>query len=279
MIRIVMNYYGLIALTTFLLFTYSAASTAADKGYRFGVFPYLSPLRMDQIYSPASQQLSKTLNQPVKFRTSSSFQKFLKKLKAGFFDFALIQPFWYPIAVDQHNYLPAVRMQEPFISLVMVLDTSKYKHVNDLKGTTIATPPMNVPVVHMARQTLIDNNIIPGKDIKFAHFNSVDSCFQQVLIGKASACVAPPFAPAVFEKSMKIKLRTLLKSSSIPNLSLVVHSRVPEQDREKIQREFLSWSSSDEGRAILEKMQTGGFIPLRDKDYDVVRELKKSLNI
>ena len=276
---IAMKHYGIIALTTLLLFSYSTVSSAASEGYRFGVFPYLSPVRMDQIYSPASQQLSKSLNQPVKFRTSSSFKKFLSKLKTGFFDFALIQPFWYPIAVDQHDYLPAVRMQEPFVSLIMVLDKNKYKSIDDLKGTTIATPPANVPVVHMARQTLIDNNIIPGKDIQFAHFNSVDSCFQQVLIGKASACVAPPFAPAVFEKNMNVKLKTLLKSFSIPNMSLVIHSRVPIQDRKKLQQEFLSWPSSDEGRVILEKMQTRGFIPLRDKDYDVVRKLKKSLNI
>ena len=252
--------------------------SAKELSYKFGVFPYLSPLRMDQIYSPATQQLSIILDRPVKFTTSSSHQKFLKRLKSEFYDFALIQPFWYPLAVDQHNYLPVVRMREPFVSLIMTLDNSVYKTISDLKGTVIATPPVNVPVVHLARQTLIDNGITPGEDIQFAHFNSVDSCFQQVLIGKASACVSPPYATSAFEKAMKTNLRVLMKSRALPNMSLVIHKRVDKELRGKIQKEFISWSSSDHGRTILNNIQTQGFIPVRDNEYDVIRKLKKTLN-
>lgn len=263
---------------TILLFLIPGITTAEKIDYKFGVFPYLSPLRMDQIYAPASQQLSSILDRPVKFTTSSSHHKFLKKLKSEFFDFALVQPFWYPLAVDQHNYLPAVRMQEPFVSLIMTLDNSAYKTMSDLKGTVIATPPANVPVVHLARQTLIEKGIIPGKDIQFAHFKSVDSCFQQVLIGKASACVTPPYATAAFADAMNIKLRVLLKSRALPNMSLVINKRVPKAIREKIQKEFSSWSSSDHGRTILKQLQTKGFIPVRDNEYDIIRELNQSLS-
>jgi len=69
--------------------------------------------------------------------------------------------------------------------------------------------------------------LIPGKDVQLKAFKSVDSCFQQVLIGAADACVTPPFAVAVIEEKMNLQLRTLLKTPSIPNLSIVVHSRVP----------------------------------------------------
>jgi len=256
----------------------TSANAATEKLYQFGVFPYLSPLRMDKIYAPVSQQLTSILDRPVKFTTSSSHHKFLKKLKSGFFDFALVQPFWYPLAVDKYNYLPGVRMKEPFVSLIMTSDNSMYKSINDLKGTVIATPPANVPVVHLARQTLIENGITPGKDIQFAHFNSVDSCFQQVLIGKASACVTPPFATAAFANAMNIKLRVLLKSKALPNMSLVFNKRVSREIREKIQKEFSSWSSSGLGRTILKQIQTRGFIPVRDNEYDIIRELNQSLS-
>lgn len=254
------------------------ASGNSDSGeYKFGVFPYLSAARMDNIYAPVSAELSKKLNHKVKFRTSSTFKKFLTKLKAEYYDIALIQPFWYPIAVDKKGYIPLLKMEEPFVSLIMTLSDSKIRSIEDLRGKIIATPPAFVPVVHMARRALITKGIVPGKDVIFKAFKSVDSCFQQVLIGKASACVAPPFAPAVFEKAMNIKLRTLLKSTGIPNLALVIHPRVPDQIRLKINKIIMSWSQDNKGKKLLNSMQTKQFVPIIDKDYDVVRQFIKEI--
>jgi len=245
--------------------------------YKFGVFPYLSAARMDAIYSPISDELSSNLGLKVKFRTSSTFKKFLGKLKAEYYDFALIQPFWYPVAIDEKGYIPLLKMKEPFVSLIMVLDSSQIQTVDDLKGKIIATPPAFVPVVHMARRALIKKDIIPGRDVTFKAFKSVDSCFQQVLIGKASACIAPPFAPAVFENAMKVKLRTLFKSPGIPNLALVIHPRVSEKDRTIISKLISSWHKDPDGKKLLSNIQTKQFLPIVDKEYNVVRQFLKDL--
>lgn len=263
------------------IFFFTNSVLAADKHklneYKFGVFPYLSTTHMDKIYSPVSDELTKELKHKVKFRTSSTFKKFLSKLNSEYYDFALIQPFWYPVAVDKKGYIPLLKMKEPFVSLIMVLDSSKIFNAEDLKGKTIATPPAFVPVVHMARRALIAKGIVPGRDVKFKAFKSVDSCFQQVLIRKASACVAPPFTPAAFESFMNIKLRSVLKSSGIPNLYLVMHPRVPKHDRMQIKKNIMSWSNTKKGQALLSKMQTKQFVPIIDKEYDVVRNFLKEI--
>jgi len=251
--------------------------TSSNDEYKFGVFPYLSSVSMDNIYAPVSDELSKSLNHKIKFSTSSTFKKFLVKLKAEYYDLALIQPFWYPIAVDKKGYIPLLKMKEPFESLIMTLSDSKIRTVDDLRGKIIATPPAFVPVVHMARRALITKGLVPGKDVTFKAFKSVDSCFQQVLIGKASACVAPPFAPAVFEKTMNVKLRTILKSPGIPNLALVIHPRVPEQKRLKIKKIIMSWSHNTRGKKLLNSMQTKQYVPIIDKDYNVVRQFLKEV--
>jgi len=245
--------------------------------YKFGVFPYLSAVRMDQIYSPVSNEIARGINHKVKFRTSSTFKKFLGKLKSEYYDFALIQPFWYPIAVDKSGYLPLLRMEEPFMALIMVRDNSLVKTVDDLRGKIIVTPPSFVPVVPLIRQALIREGIIPGKDVIFKALKSVDSCLQQVLTGKAAACVTPPFAPAIFEKSMKVKLRTITRSESIPNLSIVIHPRVSLSDRANIKKIIMSWDKSVKGRRLLDKMQTKRFLPIDNKEYDVVRDLLKRI--
>ncbi len=249
----------------------------AGVTYKLGVFPYLTPLRMEAIYAPVSAALGQALDHPVQFRTSSRFELFFAKLKAKDYDIALIQPFWYVPAVDQFGYLPLARMEEPFTSMIMVLDDSPLRSPEDLRGKTLATPPAFVPVTRMASKALKEIGIVPGRDLEMKAFKSVDSCFQQVLIGSASACVSPPFAPPVIEEKLNVKLRALMKTPSIPNLTFVVHSRVPAEDRARFEQAILSWDTDDSGRALLQGIKTRRFVPARDAEYDVVRALIKEV--
>lgn len=265
-------------LTAGLPASWAAEQSAVDDApYRFGVFPYLSPERLESIYAPVSAELSRVLGHRVVFRTSTQFKRFFARLEQQDYDIALIQPFWYPPAVGQFGYLPLVRMEEPFAALIMVPDTSPLQNVADLKGKVIATPPAFAPVVYMARQALAEVGIVPGKDVEFKAFKSVDSCFQQVLIGAADACVSPPFAPAVIEEKMNVRLRILLQTASFPNISLVVHSRLPADVRERIKNSFLSWNTTESGKKLLYQMKTRGFIPTVDAEYDIVRTILREI--
>lgn len=249
------------------------------KGYKFGVNPYLSVTRMDNMYAPISNELEKNLNHKVKFLTSSTHHKFLEKLNAEYYDIVLIQPFWYPIAVDEKGYIPLLRMEEPFVSSIITLENSEIRSVDDLKGKIIATPPPFAPVVHMAKRALLEKGIVPGKDVTFVAFKTVDSCLQQVLIGSANACISPPYVPTMLEQSMNIKLRTVLQSSSIPNMALVVHPRVAEKERDTIKKTFLSLSNTEAGKKLLKNIQSRGFIPIIDSQYDVVRDFRKEIKL
>ncbi|MDJ0833828.1 MAG: phosphate/phosphite/phosphonate ABC transporter substrate-binding protein [Gammaproteobacteria bacterium] len=246
---------------------------AADgtPAYSFGVFPYLSAVRLEPIYAPVSAQLSNTLGRDVHFRTASEFNRFFEKLRQQQYDIALIQPFWYPPAVDEFGYLPLVRMREPISALIMLPEDSPITTLDDLRGQTIATPPSFAPVVHMARRELTRRGLEPDRDVFLEAFKSIDSCFQQVLIGRAAACISPPFLQPVIEEKMQLRLRVLMRTSSIPGISLVVHPRIPQQDRQQIEQLFLSLNDNETGRDLLQRMRTGGFIRTLDREYDIVR--------
>ena len=265
-----------------LILVIGAAAKAANtprEAYTFGVFPYLSAARLEPIYLPVAVEMSKTLERPVGFRTSTEFKKFFKKLSQQQYDFALIQPFWYPPAADRFNYLPLARFEEPLTSIIIVPEDSPVKSVTDLRGKTIATPPAFVPVVHMARRTLKDRGLETEVDLYFKAYKSVDSCFQQVLIGNASACVAPNFAQRTIEKKLQVKLRTVVESPSIPNLSLVAHTRIPADHREKIKNLLLSWEKGEtvEDDNPLKEINTRRFVPANDAEYDSVRSYLREI--
>lgn len=76
---------------------------------------------------------------------------------------------------------------------------------------------------------------------------------------------------------MNVKFRPILKSKGIPNLTLVIHPRVPEHHRRIIIHEFLSWSDTDEGKKILTEMNTSGFTSINDNEYNVVRDFLKRI--
>ncbi len=255
------------------------ATDASQEAYTLGVFPYLSAARLEPIYVPVALEMSKTLERPVGFLTSTEFRKFFEKLSQQRFDFALIQPFWYPPAAERFNYLPLVRFEEPLTSMIAVPEDSPVKSIDDLRGKTVATPPAFVPVVHMARRALKDRGLVTGVDLEFRAYKTVDSCFQQVLIGHASACVAPSFALRKIEEKLQVKLRTVLESPSIPNLSLVAHSRIPPAQREKVKDLLLSWDSGATGpsNGLLKEINTRRFVPAIDAEYDVVRSYLREI--
>lgn len=256
---------------------HGGSTPGQQDGYLFGVFPYLSAVRLEHIYAPVSARIGSEMGKPVHFRTASQFKRFFGRLKQQHYDLALIQPFWVVPAMDQFGYQPVVRMGEPFTSLIMVLDDSPLRRVQDLRGKVIATPPAVVPVVHMAKKALRDLGLEPGQDLTLRAFKSVDSCFQQVIIGNADACVAPPFAPPVVEERMQVKLRTLLTTPAIPNLTLMVHQRVPAADREHLRRVMLELKTGEAGIALLKGIKTHGFVPAAASDYAPVRVLLKEL--
>jgi len=243
--------------------------SAAAGAYKFGVFPYLSTGRLEAIYAPVSVAMSQSLGRPVQFRTTVGFERFFERLQRQHYDIALIQPFWYPPAVEKFGYRALVRIEEPLTSLILVRDESPLRGVEDLRGKIIATPPTFAPVVHMARRALRERGLVPGRDVQLTAFKSVDSCFQQMLIGAASACVSGSVVPAMIEKKMNVRLRTLLETPSIPNLCVVAHARIPVAERERLKNSLLSWRT-DESQ-LLTKIGTQGFVSAIDAEYDVVR--------
>ncbi len=256
----------------------SGPTGAADaEQYTFGVFPYLSPLRLESLYAPIAMALGDGVGRPLRFKTSSSFKLFFAKLAAGAYDIAFIQPLWVPPALDRFGYLPLARIEEPLSAVVVVLDDSPIRSAADLIGKTVATPPPIGPVTRMGTQALIDRGLEPGRNFELKAFKSVDSCFQQVLIGSASACVSGPMVLHIMEEKLKVKLRVLIKTPGIPSLSFVAHQRVSAEDRTRLRETILSWADSAAGVEMIRGIGASRFVPATARDYDIVRTMFKEM--
>ena len=256
---------------------YSPQSLAA-KPYLFGVFPYLTPLRMDDIYAPLSVELSSRLDRAVRFRTSSGMSRFRARLRDEYYDLAIIQPVLYPLAVDKLGYIPLLRIEEKVYSVIMVPENSSIKSVADLKGKKIGIPPVRGPVFALAKRSLAEHGLSPDTDVSFEENKTIATCFQKLLVSHTDACVAPDFSVEPFERTMGVKFRTLLRSEAVPNQALVIHPRVALSERSRIMEIFLSLEDTPQGQAILKSLNSKGFVAIDDSEYDSLRSFVRDMN-
>ncbi len=251
------------------------ASIPARPDYIFGVFPYLPPRELEQVFAPIAAEFSRVLGRKVQFTSSSTYEIYSGRIDSEEFDIAFMQPFDYVRAADQHKYLPLAARGEPLKALIVTAPESPVKTLEDLRGKRISLPPMDSAVSHLVRAFLRKNGLIPDKDVILAYHRSHISCMQQVLIDASAACGTAMPAIRYFKTRMKVDMRVILESDVIPHTLFTAHTRVPPQDRIRLLETITSWQNSAEGKAILERGKMIPFTPITNDAYNVVRKFPR----
>ncbi len=257
-----------------------AASTDASTDiYRLGIYPYMPPRQTVELYGPVAVSIQSELSHPVKLESLPSFPEFMLGLKKYQFDIALIQPFDYPLVVEKLGYIPLAQIAAPLVAQFFVREDSPYQNIEDLRGTRIAMPPEQAATSRMTLRALYDNHLIPGTDVEVHHFNSHDSCIQQVWAGTASACgtASPPVL--VYEHRMQAKLRAIFDTPPIPHALIVASPKLPLLQRARLQHLITGWSKTDSGRSILKNLGFPGFVTPKPAEYAVMRHYDVSVTV
>ncbi|MBI3546492.1 MAG: phosphate/phosphite/phosphonate ABC transporter substrate-binding protein [Gammaproteobacteria bacterium] len=261
-----------------LPFPVPAAETNNSPAYKFGAFPMIAVGQIDKVFSPVAAELAQTLGQPVHFRTKPTFDEFRQELSRETYDFAVVQPFDYVLAHDSYHYLPLARFEDPLRANIMVLSDSALQHLQDLKGATLALPPITAATSRMAKKALKEAGFDLKRDLTLQYTKSLDSCLQLVVVKAVSACVSSPRAVHIFESTWGQRFRTLFETPSIPNTLFVVHRRVPKDKRDLLLKTLTSWPGTSEvGREFI-KLNNMRLVPAHDAEYNAVRRFPAELD-
>ena len=255
----------------------TGAGSGESRPYRFGVFPYLSPLKMDAVFAPVSQKLGELLGQKVRFRTTSTMSTFVERLRTGHYDFAILQPVLYPLLKEGMDYVPIAKFEESLTAQILVPASSSIQSIDDLRGKIVATPPLLGPIFHLADHELQKANIALGRDVTLRKNKSIDACFQQMVIGRADACLAPSFSVPQIQQTLGLDLRILLQSDSVPNRLLIAHKQLSADAQEKILKAFVDLRDVSGGGRLLAAMNTTGFVAFEYRDYEKVQTTLRHL--
>lgn len=258
----------LIALT--LLLAAHPDSTCADI-IRLGVLPSITASRLESEYSTFVSVLQDYFQQPVVLRSRSSYLAYREALINEDFDIALVQPFDYVSLRERGNhYLPVVRSQQPLYALVLVNDES-IRTASDLTGRIIGFPPESAAVSILGIQALRTAGLNTG-DYQSRYFQEHDSCMQAMLAKTTQACVTVSEVRFVSDKYHADNIRIVLRSQTIPNVTLIIHSKWRAQ-RDKL-AEFLIAAGQSDIFAQHNNSKFFNFVEAVDSDFDTVEEMQ-----
>jgi len=252
-----------------VLFGYSKILTAQEiSSYRFGVFPHMSPLRIEKKYAPVALTFGELLKTPVKLSTATEINKFRDRAMKGAFDIALIPPLDIVPIVDEGGYIPLARRKSTPASIVVTNDSS-IKKIENLQGKTLGLPD-GTPVNIILQLTLKDRGFVGGHAINIKLFNNVQACLHKLLLKSVDACgSASGNAINMFQNKMHVKFREIMQTEAFPHMLFVAHPRLTSAQRESLTQLILGQD------AVQAPGKYTGYIPYKSTDYDVIRQYRK----
>ena len=247
------------------------AASAPEAGYRFGVFPYLPALTIDEVFGPLAARLARDLDRPVRLKTKSTFERFAEELARQSYDMILVHPFFYVDAADGHHYQALARVDDVLTAVVLVSEDRPWDDWQDLAGRTLALPPALSAVSEMVGTALRERGLIPNVDLTLRHYPTKLACLHAAVFGTAAGCAVPGFVLSQLGEMAEMRLRVIAETPPIKHFVLAVHERMPPAQRARLLESLLGLPATDEGRAILAATAWPRFVAAQDAEYDEVR--------
>ncbi|WP_455211885.1 phosphate/phosphite/phosphonate ABC transporter substrate-binding protein, partial [Kaarinaea lacus] len=243
--------------------------------YVLGVFPYLAPRQIENIYAPITAALTEALGRHVHLTSSLSYGKFMDSVREDRYDIVFVQPFDYVNIADAYGYVPLVTRDEPLPAILVVREDSPVKTLSDLQNKIIALPPEVAAVSRLVKDHLSKAGFDLDHSTPLYFQKSHFACMHQVIVGEAHACGTAPPAVRFFKQKTDARLRIVSTTMAIPNSLFASHPRVSPEDRQKIITTMMSWRDSERGKKLLEKAKVKAFVPINDDAYDIVRKMSQ----
>jgi len=241
------------------------------------VHPLHNPAKLAEAYQPLIDYLNKRLSGVrLHLESSRDYASFEKKYRSRTPEFILPNP-WQTLQAINAGYRVIASAGEPhdFKGIFIVRTDSGINRPVDLKGKAVSYPsPTALAACIMPQWYLHRNGININRDIENRYVGSQESSIMNAYLGQSAAGATWPPPWRAFRKEHPdeaAKLKVVWETESLINNSFMVRDDQPTALRDQILRLLLELHTSEEGRVILQGMETARFIAARNADYDVVR--------
>jgi ABC-type phosphate/phosphonate transport system substrate-binding protein len=228
-----------------------ASGNGTDQAYEFGVLPYLAPVRLENRYGPVVSEISRLLNRKVYLRTSTSSEKYFANLQQTAFDLAVVNPFDSVPAQEQFGYIAIAARPQHHCS-IYTLPLSPIQQLDHLRQTVIGVASPRSPITFYTARLLNQHDLRTGIDVELKPFPTTHACLHALVVGDISACGASTVTAGIFRHKRGIDLQELAQCEEFPGMVFLVHSRLPETERNLLRQTILNWRNTESGNTLLD---------------------------
>ncbi len=230
--------------------------------YIFAVHPLHNPERLFEVYRPLVDYINKnSTGFKLKLEASRDYAEFDKKLFGSELDIALPNPYQTIVSIEKgYRVFAKMGNDNDFRGIILVRKDSDIKNISDLKGKRISYPaPTALAACMMPQWFLYENGIDVINDLKNIYVGSQESSIMNVYYKEVDAGVTwPPPWRALLKKKPELgkELEVKWQTSILPNNSFVAKTEIPAEVINHLQYLLVNLHLNDEGKKILERMET-----------------------
>lgn len=254
-----------------------------------GFVPSAEAEKIATTVKPLTEILSQKLGIKVKSYLATDYTAIIEALGSGKVDVAFLPPFAYVVAHDKYGaevLVKALRHGKEFYrGQFSVRSDSGVDSLKQLKGKIWAYPDASsssgylFPKYKMIKEGIDPDEFFSDKIQTGSHDNAILAVYN----GEADLATTFEGAENRLLKDypdVKEKIKIIAYTDKIPNDGLVVKKDLDPALKEKIKQAFLSLNEDSTAMRILKEVYSwDGIVPASDKDYEIVREVAKTLNI
>lgn len=263
---------------------FSAPDNARVAEYVVGIHPLHNPVRLLELYGPVIDHLNASIpNARFRLEASRNYEEFDKKLYAGYFDFAMPNPYQ-TVRSFKHGYRVFGKMgdDELFRGIILVRKDSGIQKVSDLKGKKIAYPAETALAATMMPQYYLHTHGLDiNRDVENLYVGSQESSIMNVLRGHVAAAATWPVPWHTFQQEqpeMAAMLEVKWQTETLPNNGWVARDNIPPALVEQVAASLVGLNTTPAGKAMLEHVGVSHFERANDRVYQPVLQYLKTFS-
>lgn len=245
--------------------------------------------QMDR-YRPLAAYLSERLGVKVRFTILSRYGDVVDRFLSRKMDGAFFGVFTGVLAMEKLGAEPIVRAKHPdgtstVQSYIFVRSDSGIRTVSDMRGKRIvfvdrATATGYLFALAFLRQNSVAHPGLYFKEISFT--GSHGSVIYSVLDNRADIGTAKSTIFEMFirkDPTIRNELKIIATSPDLPDTTLFLRKDFPEPLRTRLRELLLSLDKDPEGRKVLQRFESSGFMEAGKKDFEPFYSLARQTEI
>lgn len=242
----------------------------AEETYKFGIVPQQNGSKLSKLWTPILQYLEAKTNYKFQFATARNIPTFEKRLLAGKYDFAYMNPYHYVQYQRQAGYNAFAKAKKKRLKGILVVKKdSPYNSIEDLNNAEMAFPS------NAFAANLVPRAIMSRAEIGFEanYVASHDSVYRNVSKGRYPVGGGVMRTYRNTSPEYRNNLRILWTSVGYTPHAFAASPRVPQSVVEDVQRVMLEMDRDPKGKALLKTIRLKGIEAGEDFEWDDVRAL------